>query len=170
MATRVEIVDYDPQWPVDFERLSAVLRKRLAPMVVAIDHVGSTSVPGLAAKPVIDIDVTLEEAGHMAEAAQRLEAAGFEPRPDRYRDGMRAFLLRAAKPVARVYICLPGNETHRARMIFRNCLRANPVLAGAYARLKRDLAVRFSHDGDAYTAAKREFIEGILESSRHFRE
>ncbi|UXS01317.1 GrpB family protein [Agrobacterium tumefaciens] len=162
MPTLVEIVTYDPDWPRDFERAAARLRAMLGGRVVAIDHIGSTAIPGLSAKPVVDIDVTVSGPGDIADASVVLVRAGFEPRGNRHADDIWAFLDRDSSPQLRGYLCPPENRTHQARMLFRNHLRQNPQTAAAYAALKTRLAARFPYDGDRYTSEKTAFIAGIV--------
>ena len=161
MPTPVVIVDYDAAWPEHFSVIAASLRILLGDAVCAVDHVGSTAVPYLAAKPIVDVDVTLFGEEHMAGACELMVVAGYEARGNRYDDGMRAFLKKTA-PACRIYLCPLGNETHRRRMVFRDRLREDAALREAYADLKRTLARRFPLDGDAYTAAKKAFIDAAI--------
>ncbi|MDE1994370.1 MAG: GrpB family protein [Rhizobiaceae bacterium] len=158
----VELVPYDPDWPLAFERIRFELAELLKPHVVAIDHIGSTSVLGLAAKPLIDIDMTLYSLDHITPATEILVGHGYEARGNRYDDDVWAFMLRHGTPPQRVYILPPCNETHRKRMIFRDHLRAHPETAAAYAALKQKLAAKFRDDGDRYTASKAEFVNAVL--------
>ena len=161
MPTPVVIVDYDTVWPEHFTVIAASLHTLLGDAVCAVDHVGSTAVPHLAAKPVIDVDVVLSCEQHMTGACELMVAAGYEARGNRYDDGMWAFLKKSA-PACRIYLCPPGNETHRRRTAFRDRLREDAALREAYADLKRTLARRFPLDGDAYTAAKKAFIDAAI--------
>lgn len=164
MATPVAIAAHDAAWAGEFRSIATALRGRLGAVVLAVDHVGSTAVAGLAAKPVIDVDVTLATPDDIASAGDLLVQAGYEPRGNRYDDGMWAFSLKG-RPAQRVYLCAPGNDTHHRRIVFRDRLRAEPVLAAAYAALKHDLAARFPRDGDAYTAAKSRFIAEAVDAA-----
>lgn len=159
----VELVAYDPGWPAAFQRIRDALHHVLQPNVMAIDHIGSTSIPGMVAKPLIDLDVTLRGHSDIAPATKVLISMGYEPRGNRYDDDMWAFLLRDEKPGQRIYLCPPQNRTHIERMIFRDYLVAHGNLAADYAALKLRLAAIFRNDGDAYTAAKRDFIRDVLE-------
>lgn len=163
MATRnpVELVAYDPQWPLAFERIRSRLLG-LLPHVVSIDHIGSTSIPGMVAKPLIDIDIILPGLEHIEDATRVLLAEGYEPRGNRYDDDVWAFLSRGSVPAERVYLCPTGNGTHRNRLAFRDYLIAHPQAAADYAALKRRLAAEFRNDGDRYTAEKRDFVDAIL--------
>lgn len=164
MPTPVIVVSYDAAWPDLFVEISKSLRVLLGDAVNTIDHVGSTAVPGLAAKPIIDIDVTLSSREHIEPACQRLVHAGYDARGNRYNDDMWAFLAKR-EPVCRIYLCPPGNTTHRKRLVFRDRLRQDGALREAYGALKQQLSTRFFLDGDAYTAAKRDFIEAAIRNA-----
>lgn len=166
MPTQVEVVSYDPSWPRHFEAAEARLRALLGAVVAAVDHIGSTAIPDMSAKPIIDIDVTLTGLADVPPACRRLIEAGYEARGNRYNDDVWAFLLRGATPQLRVYLCPPQNRTHERRLAFRDYLRHHPAAAEAYAILKRQLAARFAHDGDRYTAEKSGFIQQVLEMAR----
>jgi GrpB-like predicted nucleotidyltransferase (UPF0157 family) len=166
MATLVEIIPYDQNWPRHFSATSSDLRQLLGNKVVAIDHIGSTSVPGLQAKPLIDIDVTLNGLIDIPAASAALIEAGYHPRGNRYGDDVWAFLYDGTTPKQRVYLCPPENETHRRRLVFRDYLRNHGDVAAAYALLKERLAMQFPYDGDRYTAEKSGFINDVIERAR----
>ena len=157
----VELVPHDPQWPQAFQRIRDRLLT-LLPQALSIDHIGSTSIPGMTAKPLIDIDIVLPDLGHIEGATRVLLAEGYEPRGNRYDDEVWAFLSRGSVPAERVYLCPSGNGTHRNRLAFRDYLIAHPQAAADYAALKRRLAAEFRMDGDRYTAHKREFVDAIV--------
>ncbi|NTJ67350.1 GrpB family protein [Agrobacterium rhizogenes] len=165
MGSAVELVPYDRAWPEDFEHIREKLERLLAPYAVTIEHIGSTSVPGIAAKPLIDVDIILRSAADIPVATQRLLDQGYEPRGNRYDDDVWAFMRRDGRPPERIYLCPPNNRTHEHRVIFRDYLRAHPAEATAYAALKLELAEIHRHDGDRYTAEKRHFIDAIMEKA-----
>lgn len=165
MPTQVEIVSYDPGWPQLFEEAEARLKELLGASVVAVDHIGSTAIPNMPAKPIIDIDVTLAGLADIPQASRHLVEAGYEERGNRYNDDVWAFLLKGVTPQFRVYLCPPRNRTHERRLAFRDYLHHHLAAAEAYAVLKRQLADRFAHDGDRYTAEKSGFIGEILEKA-----
>lgn len=165
MPTLVELVPYDQEWPRRFDTTAEWLRELLRDKVIAIDHIGSTSIPGMSAKPLIDIDVTLTGLDAVSDAANALASAGFDARGNRYDDDMWAFLLKTSVPALRVYLCPPENETHRQRLLFRNHLRQHADIAAQYAELKNRLAREFPYDGDRYTAEKSEFICEVVEQA-----
>ncbi|MBP1885587.1 GrpB family protein [Sinorhizobium mexicanum] len=166
MATFVEIVPYDEAWPNCFLEVAETIRRLLGAGIVAVDHVGSTAIPGLSAKPVIDVDVTLRSLSNIPSAGAVLVAAGYEPRGNRYDDDVWAFTNRRSVPKQRVYLCPPANETHERRLVFRDYLLAHKEMAAAYGLLKQDLAEKFAYDGDSYTAAKSRFIDDVIELAR----
>ncbi|NKL24230.1 GrpB family protein [Rhizobium leguminosarum] len=166
MATLVEIVPYDQNWPHYFSAIEFKLRQLLASEVVAIDHIGSTSVPGLPAKPLIDIDVTLHGLTDIPAASAALIKAGYQPRGNRYDDDVWAFMQRVSTPKQRVYLCPPENETHRRRLVFRDYLRNHAEIAEEYSLLKEQLAKKFPYDGDRYTAEKGRFIADVINRAR----
>jgi GrpB-like predicted nucleotidyltransferase (UPF0157 family) len=162
MPTRVEIVPYDANWPRHFADAAAQLRKTLGSSVLAVDHVGSTAIPNMPAKSLVDIDVTLSSLSDVPNASNCLVEAGYEPRGNRYNDDVWAFLLKSSTPKLRVYLCPPRNRTHERRLAFRDYLRHHGDAAKAYATLKKLLAERFPYDGDRYTAEKSGFVQEIL--------
>jgi len=92
----------------------ALLREVLGGCVGAVEHIGSTAVPGLAAKPIIDVDVVVSGIGDIPGANAALIDAGFDPRGNRYDDDVWAFLLKRPSPQIRVYLCPPSNQTHES--------------------------------------------------------
>ncbi|RUM21411.1 GrpB family protein [Rhizobium vallis] len=161
MQKPVELVSYDPHWPQAFRHIRARLLA-LLPNALSVDHIGSTSIPAMAAKPLIDIDIVLPGLEYIEDATRVLLSQDYEPRGNRYDDEVWAFLSRGSVPAERVYLCPAGNGTHRNRLAFRDYLIAHPQAAADYAALKRRLAVEFRMDGDRYTAEKREFVDAIV--------
>lgn len=162
MPTLIKLSAFDPNWTNDFSAAEVLLRANLAKYVVSIDHIGSTAVSGLAAKPVIDIDMTVSSLVDVLGATAELIKIGFEPRGNRYDDDVWAFLWKRRIPEIRVYLCPPSNRTHKLRMLFRDYLRQHDEAAAAYAVLKRQLADQFPYDGDRYTSEKSAFISEII--------
>jgi GrpB-like predicted nucleotidyltransferase (UPF0157 family) len=155
---KVEIVEYDPAWPAAYraerERLVTLL-----PHGVQLHHFGSTAVPGLAAKPVIDMIALVDDLE--APIAGLVQHGGYQ-----YPQAFNATLIH------RRFLCYPtaSHRTHHLHLVdepselerrlrFRDRLRADPILAGEYVTLKRALAERYSDDREAYTEAKSEFVK-----------
>jgi GrpB-like predicted nucleotidyltransferase (UPF0157 family) len=161
--TRIVVVEYDPAWPSIFEELRIPVKGALGELAVAIEHVGSTAVPGLAAKPVIDMDVVIPSPADLAIVVERLATLGYAHQGDLGIRGREAFLAPASKPAHHLYVCpVDGDELRRHRL-FRDYLRAHPEAARRYAALKKDAARRFPDDRVAYTEAKSHFIEEVLQ-------
>jgi GrpB-like predicted nucleotidyltransferase (UPF0157 family) len=165
MAT-VAIVDYDPTWPDQFEELAAALRRQLGPAAISIDHIGSTAVPGLAAKDVIDLQVTVADLAQADRLAPAFQQAGYAATPYRHDHrpagdpddpGLWEKRLWQSRPGARranVHVRVAGWPNQRYALLFRDYLRARPAAAAAYARFKRGLAERSGDDLAAYTEVK----------------
>jgi GrpB-like predicted nucleotidyltransferase (UPF0157 family) len=158
----VVIEDYDPGWPLRFAELCVPLREALGPLALRIEHVGSTAIPGLAAKPVIDMDVVIPSRRDLPEAIRRLAVIGYEHRGDLGIRGREAFANPAGLPEHHLYVCDRENAELRRHLLFRDHLRSHPAEAAAYAALKRTLAERFGADRDGYSLAKSDFVLGVL--------
>jgi GrpB-like predicted nucleotidyltransferase (UPF0157 family) len=157
------IEEYDPQWPLRFEELRARILAALGGLASAIEHVGSTAVPGLAAKPIVDMDVLLKSSSDFPDAVSRLSALGYCHQGDLGITGREAFRAPLADFAHHLYVCLPEFPQYRRHIAFRDHLRNHPQDAMAYAALKRQLAARFSLDREAYVLGKTQFVSAILE-------
>jgi GrpB-like predicted nucleotidyltransferase (UPF0157 family) len=163
----VELVPYDPDWPRQFAVEEKRLRGVLDPaLVVGIEHFGSTAVPGLIAKPIIDILIAVTSlARAKAAAIEPILGLGYvywadNPKPDRmfFVKGMPPY---GARRTHHVHITEPDGEMWRRRLPFRDYLRAHPDEAARYAALKRDLAQRHATDREAYTDAKTDYVATV---------
>ena len=162
MPNPVIIEDYDPRWPQLFEMLRSPIAAVLDGLAISIEHVGSTAVPGLAAKPVIDIDVLLKSSTELAVVIRKLTDLGYEHRGDLGVNGREAFRANSAVVQHHLYVCPLGSLEFERHIAFRNYLRAHPADANAYALLKRRLARKFGSDREGYNEAKTEFVQRIL--------
>lgn len=163
----IRVVDYDPSWPHAFASESAGIAFMLGNLLAEIHHVGSTAVPGLAAKPKIDIDAVIRPGHRLEEAVARMRLhGGYTCHGDPYGDGMWTFTAaQVAYPIpagTRLYLCAPGNPTHERRLHFRDWLRCHDDAAADYAALKRRLAVEGRGDWTAYTGGKADFVRTIV--------
>ena len=169
-AEPVVVVPYDPAWPATF----ALLRDRIAPalgdLAVGIEHVGSTAVPGLDAKPIVDIDVVIRHAGDLRAVAGRLATLGYTHLGDLGIIGREAFRATPDLPRHHLYVCAAGALTLQAHLSLRDALRADPDLAAEFAALKRGLAQRYRDDRDAYSEGKSAFVASVLRAVRERRE
>jgi len=151
--------DYDPAWPALFEEIRAELERLLDGLVLEIQHIGSTAVPGLCAKPKIDIDIVLRSVAAVPQAIERMQATGeYAYHGDKYRDGMWTFTTGRGSRGQRLYLCAPSTAAHLRRVLFRDHLRQHPEAAAAYAALKRKLATETEDDWDHYTGSKGPFV------------
>ena len=163
LTNQVIIEDYDPQWPQRFEMLRSQIAAALDELAISIDHVGSTAVPGLAAKPIIDIDVLLRSSTDLPVVIRKLADLGYEHRGDLGIRGREAFRAKADAIYHHLYVCPPGNREYERHIAFRNYLRTHAADSTAYALLKRELASRFGNDREGYNQAKSEFVQRILQ-------
>ena len=160
------IIDYDPRWPHWFEQESANLRTTLTKdLILRVEHIGSTAIPGMAAKPVIDMLVEIPAFDRaQAIAIPSLQAKGYEYiwRSDRP-PGHMMFIKRSSPNGPRTHHLHMAPTGHKLweRLHFRDYLRANPEEAHRYAQLKRDLANRFPTDREAYTHGKSAYVKRI---------
>lgn len=162
MPAPVVICEYDPAWPAAFAQLKSIIAGALGDVAVAVEHVGSTAVPGLAAKPIIDIDVAVADDAAVSEAIARLAGIGYIHEGDLSIPGREALGPPAGLPWHNPYVCRADNREYRRHIMFRDYLRLHPEAACEYAALKRRLAERYRNDRQAYTDAKGEFINRIL--------
>jgi len=159
----VIIAPYDPAWPAMFEAERALIDRQLAGYVVAgIEHVGSTSVPGLAAKPVIDIMVGVASLEAAWPAVPLLEPLGYGYFP--YKPEVMHWLCKPSPELRthHVHLIAAGSRPWHERLAFRDRLRDDAELRAAYVRLKLELAARHGDDREAYTAHKAGFIERVV--------
>jgi GrpB-like predicted nucleotidyltransferase (UPF0157 family) len=162
LANPVVIVDYDPSWPATFEQLRDRVAATLGPLAVAIEHIGSTAVPGLAAKPIIDLDVVIADRGDLPAVIKRLRPLGYHHEGDLGVPGREAFTTPPGAPPHHLYVCAIGTLALDRHLAFRDALRADLAAADAYGDLKRTLAARLSHDRVAYTEARSAFVDRVL--------
>jgi GrpB-like predicted nucleotidyltransferase (UPF0157 family) len=155
----IVIVESDPMWPHEFERLRTRAAGAVGDVAVAIEHIGSTAVAHLAAKPVIDLVVVVEPED-LQTAVERLVAIGYTHRGNLGVEGREAFGVPEGERDHHLYVSPSDSEELRAQLAFRDRLRANPELAAEYEALKRELAVRFRDDRMGYTDAKSDFVIG----------
>jgi putative glutamine amidotransferase len=162
------IVDPDPSWPERFEEEAAGIREALGDLAVRIDHVGSTAVPGLRAKPIIDVQVSLRSMSPRAPWRDALVAAGYAYRLDPTSVD-HEFVSRDDADGTRlvnVHLCPAGSEWERRHLWFRDRLRAHPDERDAYAALKDELAARHPDDVHTYSDAKTAFIRSVEAAAR----
>lgn len=167
--TAVYLSPWSAEWIRDFAGVRDELRAACAPSEFAIEHIGSTSVTGLVAKPVIDVLLGARSLTEIEARTGALAAAGFEY-VSKYEDvlPMRRYFVKQPADGLRVHVhgVVEGSDFWRNHLAFRNALREDVALRDAYAALKLQLAREFVHDKAAYTDAKAPFIQRVLEMRR----
>lgn len=161
--TQVEVVPHDPQWRAAFESESAVLRAVLGDNVVAIHHIGSTAIPGIYAKPVIDILVELKDVAALDGLSTRMEELGYEVMGEFGLPGRRYFRKdsEAGKRTHQIHAFKAGTSQANRHLAFRDYLNDHPVEARAYSDLKRRLAAEHLYSMNDYIDGKDAFIKEI---------
>jgi GrpB-like predicted nucleotidyltransferase (UPF0157 family) len=165
----VMIVPWRAEWAQRFAEQRERLLALFAPAEVAVEHVGSTAVPGLAAKPIVDMMLGVRRLVDVEARIPALEDEGWEYVPEHEAVfPERRFLARPApRPrTHHLHAVELGSAFWRDHLAFRDHLRSHPDEAAAYAELKRELAARFGRDRDGYTEAKTDFVRGVLARAR----
>ena len=164
LANTLIVVPYDPDWKIEFERIRGFLMEQIGDLVIEIKHVGSTSVPGLCAKPIIDIVATIESYDVFPEIVTRLEKVGFQHEGNGGIKDREVFkrLIPDDFMNYHFYVCPENSEENRRQTIFRNALLNNKKLADEYGRLKMRLINEVNGDRVLYTDSKTDFIVGVI--------
>ena len=160
------VVPYDADWPTLFDTLRSLIDPTLDGVDHATEHVGSTAVPGLAAKPIIDIDIVVPTLHLLAAAITALTNAGYQHQGDLGIPGRQAFRVPINWPYHHLYLVVAGNEPYRDHVDLRDYLRTHPEEARRYGQRKRELAVHLANDRSRYFEGKHELIEQMLERAR----
>jgi GrpB-like predicted nucleotidyltransferase (UPF0157 family) len=158
----IHVVDYSPEWPDLFAQLRAGIWPGVSDFATAIEHVGSTAVPGLAAKPVIDIDVVVASRQEVPLAVTRLTNLGYTHVGDLGIIDREAFDNPPGGLAHHLYVCPRESLALRNHVALRDHLRTHPLDVAAYSALKKQLARQFPHDIASYVEGKSEFILSIL--------
>lgn len=155
---RIEIVPYSDTWPALFARLGANLRTAVGDVALRIDHIGSTSVPQLAAKPIVDVQISVVDLEPLDAFGKPLCRLGFVYRADNPERTKRYFREAPGHRRTHIHVRRAGSFSEQFPLLFRDYLRAHPDEASAYAKLKRQTAACFPENRGAYTEAKEPFI------------
>ena len=153
MNEEIVLTDYNPEWPNQFAAEETLLRKALGNKIVNVQHIGSTSVPGLVAKPIIDIMITVRKLGPASQYADALAELGYTH--DHHDDDNVRLFFRKGEPRAfHLHIVEEGSVEDIRHIQFRDYLRANSRGRDEYANIKKAMAEKFKADHEAYTLSK----------------
>lgn len=166
MARKHVVVEsYNPEWKLDFLKIKEELDIVLRNLVLSIEHVGSTSVEGLSAKPIIDIDVVIEDRSLLDEVITALNSIGYTHEGNQGIEGREAFKYQGKEHLRKhhLYVCAKDAFELKRHIGFRDYLRKNPKAVETYSEIKTEGAKRFPYDMDSYIDYKSGFIEQIYE-------
>lgn len=165
MPDPVIITPYNPDWPAQFEAIAVPIREKLGPLAMSVEHIGSTSIPNLAAKPIIDLDVVISSRLVLPQVIEGLAELGYTHQGDLGIAGREAF-KKAADIRHHLYVCSVDTPNLHEHLLFRDYLRTHPAEAEAYGELKMKLAGEYGEDRDGFTDAKTEFVQSILAQAK----
>ncbi len=165
-GAHIEIVEYDPEWPLVFEREAKAILEECSPWITDVQHIGSTSAPGLSAKPILDMMPLAASTDDAARAVSKMEVLGYLYRGDNGIPGRYYFdRVVGGRTVAHVHMFPVRHPDVQRHLIFRDYLRSHPDVLQDYERLKRALASKYRDNRRAYTDEKAEFINLIIETA-----
>jgi GrpB-like predicted nucleotidyltransferase (UPF0157 family) len=163
----IEVVEYDPDWPRAFEEERDRIAAAIGDAALVIEHVGGTAVPGLPAKPVIDLMVGVEDIERAGPAVAGLINLGYEYVPELETElPDRRYFRRGSPETHHVHMVPASSDYFVEHLLFRDYLRSHPQAAEEYGKLKRGLASRFRFDREAYQAGKVPFIDTVVAAAR----
>ena len=165
-TSRVTVLPYDKAWKSAFEAIKAEVEAALGELAVAVEHVGSTSVEGMSAKPCIDLDVVIADYGVFPRVVARLADVGYVHEGNLGIEGREAF-DDAAKPHLckhHLYVCPMDSPELRRHVVFRDYLRTHPEAAAAYSAVKEEAARLYPDDIDGYVAHKAGIIAELYQA------
>ena len=162
-GTSIHIVEYDPCWKIRFNEFKDVLWPVVADHSIGFEHVGSTAVGGLAAKPIIDIDIIVSNMNALLKVIERLVPLGYVHQGELGIQGRHAFFQQENVSKLHLYVCLEGSLGLRNHLALRDYLRAHPSAVKEYSNLKKRLAQQYPNNIDCYVEGKTSFIAAILE-------
>ena len=160
----VLIVNYDPQWPTFYESETKLIRRVLSGRILAIEHIGSTAVPNLGGKNIVDIMAGVNSQEEAKQCLAPLERIGYTEVIPQADNADWYYCLEKSKqtPGYHLHLVRFGSEHWKKHIVFRDFLRKNPEVAQEYFALKKELAAKYGTDRLGYTEAKTVFIESVI--------
>ncbi|GAA0953613.1 GrpB family protein [Nonomuraea longicatena] len=162
MGDPIELVDYDPIWQLEFAAIGKALRGALGDGALRVDHIGSTSVPGLVAKPTIDIQISVRSLEPLDAYKAPLEQLDLVHRADNPELTKRYFRESPGSRRTHIHVRELGSFSQQLPLLFRDYLRAHPATAAEFAQIKRQCARQFRDDRQGYVSAKEPFVWDIV--------
>jgi GrpB-like predicted nucleotidyltransferase (UPF0157 family) len=163
---QIEIAAYSSAWPGLFEREASRIMQVCAGAVTLVEHIGSTAIPGMPAKPILDLMPGLAAYADGLKTIEPMQRLGYEYFGENGIPGRYYFDLKfEGRSVAHVHMFETGSQPWQRHLIFRDQLRLDPAAAARYAELKKELAARFRKDREAYTNAKSGFINSVIQKA-----
>lgn len=169
----VKLVPHNSKWAILFEKEKQILKKTFGNTILAIEHIGSTAIPGIPAKPIIDINVGVESLDVARNMKKKFEKLDYEHRPfvpGKTKDDLKWQELYVKGPGAKrthhVHVTVLGNNYWKNDLLFRDFLRKNPKRAKQYAELKMELAEKHADDRGTYTKSKEHFINETINRAK----
>jgi GrpB-like predicted nucleotidyltransferase (UPF0157 family) len=162
--SKVELAPYSAKWIELFAAEQESLQSALGDLVLEIQHIGSTAIPGMAAKPIIDIAATIPNIDEIEKCVQPLEGVGYEHKGEYGLPG-RHFFIKGKPSTHHLHIVEKGSHHWDLWLLFRDYLIEHDVPADKYSEMKQRLADKFASDRSAYTANKGDFIRKVLEEA-----
>ena len=168
---KVEIVNYDPQWPMLYKKEKTLIQKAIGHTIVGIEHIGSTAVPGLGAKPIIDILMAVNHLSDAEQCIEPLQSIGYEYVPE-YEASIpeRRYFHKGHPPKEQHYhlhMVELTSDFWKKHLLFRDHLRTHPKIAQKYHELKKRLALKYGSNREGHTEAKTSFIKTIVAKAKH---
>ena len=158
---KVIVTDYQYEWPGQFEKAAEEMERIFGEECIGIHHIGSTSIEGMAAKPIIDLLAVVREIERVEEFNEKMEELGYEAKGENGLPGRRYFQRGGDQRTHHVHIYAQGSPEIERHLVFRNYLRENPQVAEEYGILKKKLANDFPYDIEKYIAGKEELVTRI---------
>lgn len=163
----VEVVPYDPEWKNEFNRIKEQLLSYIGDLIITVEHVGSTSIEGLSAKPIIDLDLVMDSYDVLPAIIERLQQYGYVHQGDLGIEGREAFQRVVDDEFMKyhLYVCPKDGKGYLEHIAFRDYLRSDTAACQDYETLKLNLAEQHRHDIDAYCEGKTAFVTSILKKT-----